>query len=57
MRLLHWDDINPHSVPPGQPYLWSDSNLFSGPMERPMPVSREIPNSSLMAVQNPQFLR
>lgn len=30
MRLLHWDDINPHSVPPGQPYLWSDSNLFFG---------------------------
>ena len=28
MRLLHWDDVNPHSVPPGQPYRWDDRNLF-----------------------------
>lgn len=31
MRLLHWDEINPHSVPPGQPYYWDDPNLFFGP--------------------------
>ena len=30
MRLLHWDDLNPHSIPPNQPYLWSDGNLFFG---------------------------
>ena len=30
MRLLHWDDLNPHSIPPGQPYLWGDPNLFFG---------------------------
>ncbi len=28
MRLLHWGDLNPHSIPPGQPYLWGDKNLF-----------------------------
>ncbi len=31
MRLLHWDDKNPHSIPPGQPYKWGDKNLFFGP--------------------------
>lgn len=31
MRLLHWDDLNPHSIPPNQPYLWGDDNLFFGP--------------------------
>ncbi|MFN0076576.1 MAG: hypothetical protein ACKVY0_08885 [Prosthecobacter sp.] len=31
MRLLHWDAINPHSIPPGQPYRWDDPNLFFGP--------------------------
>ena len=30
MRLLHWDDLNPHSIPPNQPYLWDDGNLFFG---------------------------
>ena len=30
MRLLHWDAINPHSIPPGQPYKWGDPNLFFG---------------------------
>lgn len=31
MRLLQWDAINPHSLPPGQPYRWDDPNLFFGP--------------------------
>lgn len=31
MRQLFWDAINPHSVPPGQPYLLDDPNLFFGP--------------------------
>jgi hypothetical protein len=31
MRLLHWDDLNPHSILPNQPYLWDDGNLFFGP--------------------------
>jgi hypothetical protein len=31
MRLLHWDDKNPHSIPPNRPYTWGDKNLFFGP--------------------------
>ena len=31
MRLLYWDALNPHSIPPNQPYRWDDANLFFGP--------------------------
>ena len=31
IRQLFWDATNPHSIPPGQPCLWDDPNLFFGP--------------------------